>query len=60
MLLDRINSLLPYIKTGGHRIKVPHDLKSITTINKDRECSPESLGRAESGGLRWPARCWWR
>lgn len=48
MLFDRINTLLPYIKTGGHRINVPRDLKSITTINKDRECSPESLGLSSS------------
>jgi len=48
MLIDRINTLLPYIKTGGHRINVPRDLKSITTINSDRECAPESLGLSKA------------
>lgn len=44
MLADRINTLLPKIKTGGHRIAMPNDLSTITTINHDRECSPELLG----------------
>ena len=48
MLIDRINTLLPYIKTGGHRINVPRDLKSITTINSDRECAPESVGLSKA------------
>lgn len=39
-----ITRLLPFIKTGGHRVSVPRDLNIITTINRDRECSPQSLG----------------
>lgn len=44
MLSDRINALLPRLKTGGRRIAMPADLASITTINHDRECSPASVG----------------
>ncbi len=44
MLADRINALLPHLKTGGRRITVPANLDSITTINYDRECAPESVG----------------
>jgi CubicO group peptidase (beta-lactamase class C family) len=44
MLADRINALLPKMKTGGRRMAMPTDLASITTINHDRECVPESVG----------------
>ena len=44
MLANPLNRVLPFIKTGGHRIAVPDDLDSITTINYDRECSPYSVG----------------
>ena len=44
MLADRINALLPKMKTGGRRMAMPTDLTSITTINHDRECVPESVG----------------
>jgi CubicO group peptidase (beta-lactamase class C family) len=44
MRLNPITKLLPFIKTGGHRVSVPRDLDSITTIDRDRECAPEKLG----------------
>ena len=44
MLPNPITRLLPFIKTGGHRVSVPRDLNTITTINRDRECSPQSVG----------------
>ncbi|MBK7301477.1 MAG: hypothetical protein IPI79_14875 [Moraxellaceae bacterium] len=44
MLPNPITRLLPFIKTGGHRVSVPRDLNTITTIHRDRECSPQSLG----------------
>lgn len=48
MFSNPLNRVLPYIKTGGHRISVPRDLKSITTINTDRECAPEHVGLSKA------------
>ncbi|PTQ90191.1 serine hydrolase domain-containing protein [Agitococcus lubricus] len=44
MLSDRINRILPYIKTGGRRLPVPKDLSRITTIDRERECDAQQLG----------------
>lgn len=41
---DPLNALIPLIKTGGRRVAMPADLTAITTINRDRECPPESVG----------------
>ncbi|MDO8331671.1 MAG: serine hydrolase domain-containing protein [Fluviicoccus sp.] len=44
MIRDPLNTILPYLKSGGRRVAMSANLDDVTTINHDRECRPEEAG----------------